>query len=117
MRTELGATRKVFVFKRFVIKVPNTQEYRLFLHGILANFQEKLWSGYHADLARVLWCSFLSLVLVMERADVISDDDSLLEQLEAKYADDDLKEFLLRDHKSSNWGYIGNRLVKIDYGN
>jgi hypothetical protein len=120
MNIKSGATRKVFVFRKFVVKVPNIQ-YRLFLYGILANLQERLWSGQHPDLARVLWCDPLGLVLFMEKAEIVKNNDhdggALFKQLEAKYADDELREFLLSDCKSGNWGYIGDRLVKVDYGN
>ncbi len=124
MKMDLGATRRVFIFKNFVVKIPNTQEYKLFICGILANLQEKLWSGCHPDLAKVLWCSPLGLVLIMERAITLSTDElrefdwlKFKEDLEEKYKDDDLGEFMLSDTKPDNWGYVGDRLVKIDYGN
>jgi hypothetical protein len=121
VKVELGATRRVFVFKNFVIKIPNTQEYRLFLHGLLANLQEKLWSSIdRPDLAKVKFCDKLGLFLIMERAKVIGNDvspDLLIPMLEEKYKDDDMKEFMLSDAKNSNWGYVKGILKKIDYGN
>jgi len=118
-----GATRKVFVCNKFVIKIPNFKEYRLFLFGILANMQEKEWSGRHRDLAKVLYCFPFGLFLIMEKAYVIGermkDNESWLffsEMIEERYKNDELKEFILSDAKPYNWGYIGDRLVKIDYG-
>lgn len=121
MKTILGATRRVFVFKTFVIKVPNTQEYKLFLHGILANLQEKVFSRINRpDLAKVKFCGKLGLFLIMERAetlDVINLDWlKFKEDLEEQYKNDEMKEFMLSDAKPCNWGYIDNKLVKIDYG-
>ena len=124
MKIEIGATRRVFIFNNFVIKIPNTKEYRLFLSGILANLQEKLWSGSHPDLAKVKWCSLLGLILIMEKAESIGccgyfeDEtwDAFQDMLQERYKDDELSEFMLSDPKPSNWGYIGDRLVKIDYG-
>lgn len=123
MKYAEGVTRKVFIFSKFVVKIPNFKELRLFLSGILANLQEKQWSGIHPDLARVLFCSWFGLVLVMEKAEVcaerMGEDESwgpFIEMLEERYKDDEFKEFILSDGKPYNWGYIGNRLVKIDYG-
>jgi len=117
---ERGATRIVFVFKKFVLKIPTFKQYDLFLNGLLANLQEKLWSGNHPDLARVSFCGKLGFVLIMERAEVLGNDTNWLdtmEVLEEKYKDDELVEFLLSDFKPSNWGYINGQLKKIDYGN
>ena len=73
MIVKRGATRIVFVFKSVVLKVPNIQSYGLFLHGILANLQEKSFSrGCNRDnLAKVMSCDPLGLFLVMEKAEVI----------------------------------------------
>jgi hypothetical protein len=122
LKTALGATRRVFIFKTFVIKVPNTQEYKLFLHGILANLQEKVFSQMNRpDLARVKFCDKLGLFLIMERAEVLDiinlDWLKFKEDLEERYKDDEMKELMLSDAKPCNWGYIDGELVKIDYGN
>ncbi len=118
MKIELGATRRVFIFKKFVIKIPNIQQYNLFLHGILANLQENLFSGIHSDLANVIWCDKLGLILIMEKAKILNNEDwDIVDILIKKYEDDEMKEFLLSDFKPSNWGYINNKLVKVDYGN
>lgn len=118
MKIERGATRIVLVTKSFVIKVPNFSEWRLFLQGLLDNMSERQWSGYHADFAKVTHSSRIGLWLTMEKADVVSNDvdwDEFKSYLEYKYKDDDLREFILSDCKPSNWGYIGEKLVKIDY--
>ena len=120
MKISKGATRNVLIFKQFVIKIPTIKEYRLFLKGILANLQEKKWSGHHIDLAKVLFCSKFGLFLIMERADVISNNidwASFQLMIKSKYQYDNLQDFLLSDLKPSNWGYIRDHLVKIDYGN
>jgi len=118
-----GITRTVFIFNKFVIKIPTFKQYNLFLRGLLANLNEKSFSGIHSDLARVYWCCGLGFLLIMERAEVIDNDGGkwgscwhFIKMLEEKYKDDKLKSFLLSDCKPSNWGLIGDRLVKIDYG-
>lgn len=117
----LGATRRVFVFKNFVVKVPNIQEYRLFLHGILANIQENTFSKIgRSDLAKVKFCSKFGFILIMERANIISnevDASDFFDMINQKYKDDYMKDFMISDLKSSNWGYVNGQLVKIDYGN
>jgi len=120
MKINKGSTRNVLVFRRFVVKIPTLKEYRLFLNGILANLQEKEWSGHHPDLAKVIFCTRFGLFLVMEKAEVVSNNtnwQSFQTMIKEKYKDDDLKEFITSDTKPSNWGYVKNHLVKIDYGN
>jgi hypothetical protein len=125
MEIKRGATRIVFVFKKNVIKIPNFKEYRLFIYGISANIQEKIWSRVgRDDLAKVKFCSPFAMILVMERAQVYNEEElssldwiKFADDLQKKYKDDDFSEFMLSDLKPSNWGTIGNRLVKIDYGN
>ena len=120
MKIERGCTRIVFVFKKFVIKIPNLLvQYDHFLYGLLANLQEKNMYGKHKDLAKVFYCNKLGIFLIMEKAEVVSNDIDIGEfcdLLTDKYKDDKLKEFMLSDWKPSNWGYIRGRLVKIDYG-
>jgi hypothetical protein len=121
MQKRLGATRLVFLFKNFVIKIPNLNEYKLFLNGILANLQEKVFSKMNRpDLAKVMFCGKLGLFLVMERAEEIDcksiNWNEFKEQLEKNYKNDEMKEFMLSDPKPSNWGYINGKLVKVDYG-
>lgn len=122
MQIKEGATRIVFVFDRIVVKIPTIFDYKRFLCGLLANLEERLWSGYHADLAKVICSSRIGLYVVMERAEEVTDmtDDELWKVLCDRYkekAEDDFeKVFLLSDCKASNWGRISGRLVKIDYG-
>lgn len=118
MNIEKGATRIVFCFKKIVIKIPNIKEYRLFLNGLLANIEEKLWSPHHKDLAKVKYCDIFGVLLIMEKAEVINNDVDWNEfklMLTNRYEKDELKEFMLSDCKPSNWGYINEHLVKIDY--
>src|SRR5665647_112728 len=113
LKIKLGSTRRVFIFKTFVIKIPNTKEYRLFLYGLLANTQEKVFSSLkRCDLAKVKFCDKLGLILIMEKTEEIEENIDWLkfkEDLEEKYKNDNMKEFMLSDAKPTNWGYIGNR--------
>lgn len=114
-----GATRIVFIFKKFVIKIPNVREYKLFLYGILSNLQEKTFSKMkREDLAHVYFCSPFGLFLIMQRAEVTSDmnERRFIRMIYKKYKDDDLRCFMIADCKPDNWGYINGNLVKVDYG-
>lgn len=110
------------MFKDFVIKIPNTNKYRLFLHGILANLQEKRFSKTNRpDLAKVKFCDCFGIVLIMEKAEVLNNENTDLKlfkkTLKSKYKNDKMKSFMLSDLDCSNWGYRNDMLVKIDYGN
>lgn len=132
-----GVTRIVFIFRGFVIKIPNfTYSWDHFLKGLVSNIREKnTWNynGYSEErrllreelLCPVLWCSWGGWILVMRKADV---DRHYTEVYNAAYYGniDPEKEVALRykkwidagfggDDKCDNYGYLGDRLVKIDY--
>lgn len=76
-------------------------------------------SGLHKDLAKVIYCNGLGLFLVMEKAIVISsevDRFDFIEYIENKYKNDKYHSIMLSDITPDNFGYIGEHLVKIDYG-
>ena len=55
----------------------------------------------------------------MERVSICSNEEALdlLEILEEKYQDDTLRDFIMDDYKTSNWGRRQDgTLVKVDYG-
>ena len=118
MKVVSGSTRMVFVFKSNVIKIPNIRNYKLFLNGILSNLQENEFSKIgRVDLAKVKYCDFLGIILVMDKACRVNIPLNLLKKtLEKKYKYDYMKEFMLSDFKLSNWGVVGTELVKVDYG-
>jgi len=111
-----GVTREVLIFRKIVIKIPSLRSWKLFLHGILANLQEKTFSGAHPMLMPVLFC-LAGFILVMPKCERIfyNEESILIEALNA-IKNDSLYEFLESDFKPMNYGiYMGN-VVKIDYG-
>lgn len=115
MQVRWGSTRTVLLIGRWAVKTPSRVEWRLFLHGLLANLQERLWSQTGDQrLARVLWADPFGLVLVMERA------DPLPRNLHPKHfaAIMELQRFegLPQDIKMDNFGFRGRSMVMIDYG-
>lgn len=121
MKIEKGCTRTVFVFKNYVIKIPTFLSYSLFLNGLLANMQEGEFSKIERDdLGKVYYYNKFGLFLIMKKYYIVDNNcnaEKLLSFLEDKYKDDDMRSFMLRDFKPSNWGVYKNKFVKIDYGN
>jgi len=134
-----GITRIVFVFKNFVVKVPNWHYSWLhFLKGLIGNINEsKCWkynsgkceSGKSHLLCPVIWCSWGGWILIMKKADIMRH---LSEVMAMPPIPDDWherkKELSERyalwidagfggDDKCDNYGYYQDRLVKIDYAN
>lgn len=116
-----GTTRIVFVFSNKVLKIPTFKSWSLFLHGLLSNINEgEVYNNINRnDLAKVYYYNKLGLFLIMERVSICSNEEALdlLETLEEIYQNDTLKDFIMDDYKTSNWGRRQDgTLVKIDYG-
>lgn len=108
------------MFRKFVIKIPKFKQYNLFLSGVLANVREYKHSKLNkVDFAIVYWHSPLYFISVMERAEILSNGCDWLEFqefIENKYKDNVWYDVIINDMKPNNFGYIGDRLVKVDYG-
>lgn len=112
-----GVTRLVIVFRNVVIKVPNfTCQWSHFLQGLLSNIREsRTWKACNSEnkhlLCPVLWASFGGWILIMKRVDKCLEYDDY-----DKYDISAHRRHFEGDDTISNYGLIGNRLVKIDYG-
>jgi hypothetical protein len=115
-----GATRIVFVFKNFVIKIPVWRSWLNFLNGLLANITEgQTWKYNQYDDCRigcekirnmicpVLYFNRLGLVTIMRRADKLPHNYPI------NYHD---YSGLCSDLKDDNFGLLDGKLVVIDYG-
>lgn len=107
-----GITRLVFVFRKFVIKIPNfTNCQRHFLQGCIANVIErdtyKSWKGNNNHLAPSYFCSWFGLIQIQAKAEIL--DRHLTEEEVIKF------EHITSDIKGSNFGIYKNRLVCVDY--
>jgi hypothetical protein len=116
-----GTTRIVFVFSNKVLKIPTFKSWSLFLHGLLSNINEgEVYNNINRnDLAKVYYYNKLGLFLIMERVTICRNEEALdlLEILEERYQDDTLRDFIMDDYKTSNWGRRQDgSLVKVDYG-
>lgn len=115
-RIAYGVTRQVLLIGGLAIKIPRLTEWRLFLLGLLANMQERLFSrtGW-PELCPVLFSTPGGWLVVMKRARLMTD---------AEFDDMDMKAWVDRGEytvpaelKSDSFGYIGDQLVAVDYGN
>lgn len=116
-----GTTRIVFVFSNKVLKIPTFKSWSLFLHGLLSNINEgEVYNNTNRnDLAKVYYYNKLGLFLIMERVSICSNEEALdlLKTLEEIYQNDTLRDFIMDDYKTSNWGRRQDgTLVKVDYG-
>lgn len=118
MEIKGGTTRKVLLIGNYAIKFPRVwhkfkgHRWKLFLRGILANIDEHFWwkCAYKKEyLCPVIWKSPLGLILVMKRADPIS------EEVYDKQAFAVMFENLPLDNKRDNFGIIDNKIVLVDY--
>lgn len=136
MKIKTGFGRIVFVFDKFVIKFPKPTRFSTIAFGMMENLAERYW--YCADstiykgetnnypLAKIIWASSTGLINIMERADVVTEkvfNEHMTDEGREKYSKDfeELEAWakglpLYNDLRFDNVGYIGNRLVAVDYG-
>lgn len=120
MKISKGATRIVFMFSKFVIKIPRVIPWKNCLVGMLANLQEREFNTLKRnDLAPIFLSSRLGLFVIMKRAKPIENytDAEFWGILDEMYKGTDFYEFMLSDYKMNNYGIINGKIVKIDYGN
>lgn len=113
-----GVTRIVFVFKHFVIKIPNfTVCHQHFLNGCYANWSErrlyktfKICSDCETKdlIVPSYYCSLFGLLQIQARALELERDLTDLEL-------DLFKDICSNDFKKENFGIYKNTLVCLDY--
>ncbi len=114
MKITSGASRVVILVGRWAIKLPHLGHgWRRFCLGMVANMDERLWSGFDERLCPVLFCAPLGLFLVMRRVDRVLHSESEVEEIGVREFFADVP--VAQDENPDNYGYIGNRLVCVDY--
>lgn len=103
-----GRNRLVILTRRHAIKVPSPRCWRDFLFGLLNNMNEVEWCREPAHCP-VVWAAPLGLVVVMPRARILTDAEFAL-------IAGDIPDGCRAEHKASSWGWLGTRLVAVDYG-
>lgn len=110
-----GVTRIVFVFDKFVIKIPNFRYcHQHFLQGCYANWSERSYckttkgnKSYNL-VCPTYFCSWFGLIQI--QAKCIELDRKLTRAERKLYVDS-----CFGDIKKENFGYYKNRLVILDY--
>jgi hypothetical protein len=130
MKIRRGSRRIVFVFKDYVIKIPNfINGWVSFIAGIRENLEERYWwnpnhKWEQTTLAEIFWADRFGFIVKMERLDTTltadieyrpKEDYKLLSDLYI------LKErwkshSFVDDINLSNVGYRKDKLVIFDYG-
>lgn len=131
-----GITRTVFIFKSFVIKVPNGRySWSHFLQGLIANIKEGQSWRYNKHrpeiqelMCPVIWTSWGGWILIMKRADVEGYCDYIrsLPRIEdmshsgiMKHNTEIYSKWINNgfggDDKADNYGFLNGKLVKVDY--
>lgn len=111
-----GATRQVFLTKRYAIKIPSFYNWRMFLVGNICNLTEiELSTLNDPYLCPVIWKSWGGLIIVMPRCREPSKKFFKMEKEHTRHKVIS-EELYMSDGHRENYGYLGHRLVKIDYG-
>ena len=113
-----GVTRIVFIFDKFVIKIPNfTCQHSHFLQGCYANWSErkycKMFKGVDNNLwydlvAPSYWCSWFGLIQIQAKCEPNLKDLTHSEIVK-------FESVASHDIKKENFGYYKGRLVCLDY--
>lgn len=110
-----GATRNVFLTKRYAIKLPRWSEWRLFLQGLLANMQERVfWTTEWPELCPVVWSLSGGWIVVMARAKELTRNE--WNEFDAEQWRDREEYTIPVENKRDSFGWFQGRIVAIDYG-
>lgn len=114
-----GATRTVFLIGDYAIKLPRLGAgWRPFLRGLCANGIEREWWRDTRDprLCPVLFGIPGGWLLIMPCCHGVIVEAPGLEEFLERFCDgDDYR--IPAEAKSDSFGYLGDRLVAVDYGN
>ena len=108
-----GVTRLVILVGGVAIKLPRFDlGWKMGLHGLLANMQEREFSTLDVRLCPVLLCLWGGWALVMRRATPMKDEQWRRFRRTAEAWSGDLPV----EAKRSSFGYLHGRAVAVDYG-
>jgi len=111
-----GTTRTVWLVGPWAFKFPSLTKWRLFLLGLLANMQEREFSATKwPELCPVVWSIPGGWLVIMRRARVLTRQE--FDQLDLKAWLDRGDYVIPAELKIDSFGWIGEQLVAVDYGN
>lgn len=106
-----GTTRVVFLINKYAFKIPRFP-WHMFLQGLLANRQERIFSGLWPELCPVVFAIPGGWLTVMRRAEPITNTV----EFELQRAQLPIEIQTIAESKPSNYGWYNKQLVAIDYG-
>ena len=117
-----GSTRIVFLIGNWAIKIPNFAEWRLFLHGLLGNMQEKRFSIY-PEICPIIFSIRGGFMNIAKRARELSEEEFEREilgkckctQTSVIFIDENYRKLRI-EKKASSFGWLDGKIVIIDYG-
>lgn len=115
MHRAFGTHRTVYLIGRYAIKVPAISEWRLFLHGLLANMQEARFSAAGwPELCPVVLAMRGGWVIVMRRAEPLPR--KVFDELDVERWRDRGDYKVPVEDKLDSFGILDGRIVAVDYG-
>jgi len=115
-----GATRCVLLTRRYAVKVPRLVSWRLFLHGLLSNMQEREFSrtGW-PELCPVLFSLPGGWLVVMPRCEPLTDDEWSIMYIQGRRQEwADRGDYMVPvEMKRDSFGrHPEHGIVAVDYG-
>lgn len=109
-----GTTRTVLLTEKYALKFPTLKSWKLFLHGLLGNMQEKQFSSLSDLLCPVVFYVPGGFLLVMPRAKPLSYQEFFHLDYDKFVNQDDF--VLPIENKQDSFGILNGKIVGIDYG-
>ena len=113
-----GSSRMVFLVGKFAVKIPRITSISEFVAGIIDNKTEfKTSKNIDKNIIPLIYFYFFGVFVIHERANKIKNRGIFIIHLcEICSKQSEHRDFLMLDSKQDNFGIIGDRLVKVDYG-
>lgn len=112
-----GSSRIVIFIAGYAFKFPYFLRYENFLHGLIANMNErKFWKckEMRKYLCPVRFFLPFGFLIVMPKCRTLSDEEFNQEELK-KFCDREAYK-IPAEIKQDSFGYLNGRLVAVDYG-
>ena len=111
-----GATRTVFLTKKYAIKVPTFKSWKLFLNGLLSNLQEREFcTTKWPELCPVLFSDPLGFIIIMPYAQPL-DKDFFYDLFDYDSFTNKGDYIVPVENKLDSFGSLDGQIVAVDYG-